>query len=90
MGSITQRFAKQSFGCIGIAQSRKQEINSGTVRIDGPIQVAPRPCTRTYVSSTRQDLLVGLRCRRMRCSSSGPYRCTAPHSRMIGLQPTLD
>src|ERR1700681_3869420 len=36
MGSITQ-----SFGCIGIAQRRKQEINGGTGRIDGPIQVAP-------------------------------------------------
>src|ERR1700674_2903877 len=32
------------------------------------------------VSSTRQDLLVGLRCRRMRCSSSGPYRCTQRHT----------
>ena len=31
---------------------------------------------RTWVSSTRQDLLVSLRCRRTRWSSSGPYRCT--------------
>ena len=41
MGSITQRFAKQPFGCIRVAQCRKQEINGGTVRIDGPIQLAP-------------------------------------------------
>jgi len=41
MGSITQRFAKQSFGCVGVAQCRKQEIDSGTGGIDGPIQVAP-------------------------------------------------
>src|SRR3984893_3109171 len=40
IGSITQRVAKQPFGCIGIAQRRKQEINGGTGRIDGPIQVA--------------------------------------------------
>jgi hypothetical protein len=41
MGSITQLVAKQSFGCIGIAQRRNQEINGGTGRSDGPIQVAP-------------------------------------------------
>ena len=41
MGLIAQRFAKQSFGCIGIGQRRNQEINGGTGRIDGPIQVAP-------------------------------------------------
>ena len=41
MGSITQRFAKQSFGCIGIAQRRKQEINCGAAGIDGPLEVAP-------------------------------------------------
>src|SRR5439155_11051851 len=42
MGSITQRFAKQSFGCIGVAQRRKQENNGGTGRIDGPIQLRSR------------------------------------------------
>ena len=40
MGSITQRFAKQSFGCIGVAQRRKQEINGGTGGIYSPILVA--------------------------------------------------
>src|SRR5580692_6391149 len=34
------------------------------------------PFTRTYVSSTRHESFVGLRCRRKRRSSSGAYRCT--------------
>jgi hypothetical protein len=40
MRSIIQRVAKQSFGSIGVAQCGQQEINGGTCRIDGPVQVA--------------------------------------------------
>jgi hypothetical protein len=40
MGQMAQRLAKQPFGCVGIAQLRKQEINRGSGGIDGPIQVA--------------------------------------------------
>ena len=42
MGKIAQRLAKQSFGGVGIAQHRKQEINRGAGGIDGPIQMSLR------------------------------------------------
>jgi hypothetical protein len=44
-----------------------------------------KPGSRVRIHSSNsllpfQDLLVGLRCRRMRRSSSGPYRCTQRHT----------
>src|ERR1035437_5713977 len=41
MGSIAERLAKQQLGSIGVAKRRQQEIDGGTLGIDGPIQVAP-------------------------------------------------
>jgi hypothetical protein len=38
---IAQRPAEQAFGRRGIAQRRQQEVDGGTRRIDGPIQVTP-------------------------------------------------
>jgi hypothetical protein len=41
MGRMAERLAKQAFGGAGVAQPRKQEVNRGSGRIDGAIQVAP-------------------------------------------------
>jgi hypothetical protein len=40
MGGTAQRLAKQLFSGAGVAQRRKQEVNRGALRIDGPIQLA--------------------------------------------------
>ena len=54
----------------------KAEINRGARRNRLPETGSTSSPSLERVSSTRQDLLVGLRRRRIRCSSSGPQRCT--------------
>src|ERR1700720_1978032 len=90
MGLITQRFAKQSFGCIGVAQRRKQKINGGTGRIDGPIQVAPA-ALHANVGLVHAPGFVG----RLEMPPDALLQFwtvplhPAPHGRMVGLQPAL-
>src|SRR5664280_3337240 len=38
---IAERLAKQPLGSIGVAQRSQQEIDGGTLGIDGPVQIAP-------------------------------------------------
>lgn len=56
MGEMAQRFAKQSFGGIGIAQPRKQEINGGSGGIDGMsvfMRLGESRCVSQNVSKCR-------------------------------------
>ena len=90
MGSITQRFAKQLFGCIGIAQRRKQEINGSTGRIDGPTQVAPALQRLAVISEyrkyqrTAQRIRTGSVCRHLKIAGRvgilGSFRLPVLHS----------
>src|ERR1035438_3314069 len=41
MGSVAERLAKQPLGSIGVTECRQQEIDSGTLGVNGPIQVTP-------------------------------------------------
>ena len=40
MGAIAERLAKEPLGSIGVTERCQQEIDGGTLGIDGPIQVA--------------------------------------------------
>jgi len=90
MGLITQRFAEQSFGYIGVAQRRKQEINGGTGRIDGPIQVAPA-ALHANVGFVHAPGFVG----QLEMSPDALVQFwtvplhPAPNGRIVGLQPAL-
>ena len=61
MRRIRQRLAEQACGRRGIAWDREHEIDRRVGGIDGSVEAAPTPLTRTSVSSIRQDLWVGLR-----------------------------
>ena len=61
MRRIRQRLAEQACDRRGIAWAREHEIDRRAGGIDGSVEVAPTPLTRTSVSSIRQDLWVGLR-----------------------------
>jgi len=41
MRAIIESLAEQPFGCCGIAQGRRQEVNGRACGIDGAIQIAP-------------------------------------------------
>jgi len=87
---ITQRAAKQSFSCIGVAQRRKQEINRGAGGIDGPIQIAPA-ALYSNIGLLHAPGLVG----RLEMPPDALLQFwtvplhPAPHRRMVGLQPAL-
>jgi len=72
MRGIAEPLAEQALGRRRIAQRRQEEVDGRPVEIDGPIEVTPAPCTRILGLIARQDLLVGLSCRRNRCFTSGP------------------
>jgi hypothetical protein len=73
-----QGFSQKALSRCCIAFSREKEVDRRTAGVHRPVQVKyiHLPFTRTYVSSTRHELFVGLRCRRKRPSSSGAYRWT--------------
>ena len=59
-----------------IAFSREKEVDRCTAGVPARYKYTYLPLTRTYVSSTRHESFVGLRCRRKRRSSSEAYRWT--------------
>jgi hypothetical protein len=90
MGSITQRFAKQAFGCIRVAQRREQEINCCPGRVDGPIQVAPA-ALHANLGLIHTPGFIGwfeMPPQAMLQVWTVPLH-PAPHRRMVDLQPAL-
>ena len=61
MRRISQRLAEQAYGRPGIAPPREHEVDRGAGGIEGSVEVAPAPLDTNEVSSTRQDVWVGLR-----------------------------
>ena len=66
-----QGFGQKPLSRCCVAFSRQKEVDRRTGGVDSPVQVYPLPLTRTYVSSTRQESLVGLSLERKRRSNSG-------------------
>jgi hypothetical protein len=75
-------FPAQGFGQKSARPPLASRLAERRKSIVAPVESTARykytylPLTRTYVSSTRHESFVGLRCRRKRRSSSGAYRWT--------------
>jgi hypothetical protein len=65
-----QGFGQKALSRCCIAFSREKEVDRRTAGVHRPVQVHPFAFHPTYVSSTRHESFVGLRCRRKRRSSS--------------------
>jgi hypothetical protein len=58
-----QGFGQKALSRCCIASSREKKVERRTLESTAPYKYTHLPFTRTYVSSTRHESFVGLRCR---------------------------